>query len=378
VLKWVEFDVSVRKDQLEKLFRNVRFPLINVDYVQDLRKRDVVTKAKECDEMLKDIYHYRTSFNGDADMPNYLSEMSRKCHHRQEEMMCIVGTRSRHPNPQATEIKCFSFRRDAEYTLAALPEEPGACFAITKCNDDIYISGGYHGQSLVLQYVTSDNRWQHCAPMLEGRWGHSLVAVNGFLYAIGGSTKISQTLNTIECYDPKMNHWKVVAGLVIPVSFMPTAAVGNRIYIFGGKMIDKSLSTKLQCFDTSSKHCFILQEMPLISSVASRLAVVDDAVYIFYRHGDIMEFRVGSGTTVVGNMPHFDHYGVIPHEGQILIVGCQSNQYSTVVFNPVTREMAPYSRTVKAALCNFYCMPIIVSRQHVPAAPVAQENIEEQ
>ncbi|WAQ97198.1 KLHL6-like protein [Mya arenaria] len=367
VLKWVDFDPNNRRQELGKLFRNVRFPLICVKYVKELRKKDIVLGSEECNDMLKDVFLYLTSESDDpeSELPNYLSEMSRKCHHRQEEMMCIVGTRSRHPNPQATEIKCFSFRRDAEYSLAALPEEPGACFGITKCRDDVYVSGGYHGGDLVLKYKSSDNRWQHCTPMLEGRWGHSMVEVNGCIYAIGGSTRVPQTLSSIECYDPKLNQWKIVGGLVIPVSFMPTAAIGNRIYIFGGKMMDRTLSTKLQCFDTVTKHCFILDEMPLVSSTASRVAVIENTVYIFYRHGDIMEFKEGGRTTVVGNMPHFDHYGVVPQEGQILIVGCQSNQYSTVMFNPSTREMAPYCRTVKAALCNFYCLPITMSRQHM-------------
>jgi hypothetical protein len=203
--------------------------------------------------------------------------------------------------------------------------------------------------------------------MLEGRWGHSLVEVDGKIYAVGGSTKISQTLCSIECYDPVLNEWKLAGALNIPVSFMPTAAIGNRIYVFGGKLGDRTLTTKVQCFDIKRRMCFIIEDMPLMASTASRVAVVDEAVYIFYRHGDIVEFKVGSSVSVVGNMPHFDHYGVIPHEGQILIVGCQSNQYSTVMFNPVTREMTPYSRTVKAALCNFYCMPIVMSKQHIKA-----------
>lgn len=365
VLKWVNVDPERRRGELGKLFRNVRFPLICVKYVKDLSRNELVENDKECQMLLEDVYEYLMAKNSDLSGTKYLSEMSRNCHHRQEEMMCVIGTRSRHPNPQATEIKCFSFRRDAENTLASLPTEPGACFAVCKCRGDIYVSGGYHGQNTVLQFVSSENRWQHCSPMLEARWGHSMVEVGGCIYVVGGSTRISETLCSIECYDPKLNKWKLVGGIEIPVSFMPTATIGNRIYVFGGKLADRTLSTKVQCFDIKRRMCFIIEDMPLMASTASRVAVIDDAVYIFYRHGDIVEFKIGSPAIVVGNMPHFDHYGVIPHEGQILIVGCQSNQYSTVMFNPVTREMTPYSRTVKAALCNFYCMPIIMSKQHI-------------
>lgn len=369
ILKWVNVDPEGRNKELGKLFKNVRFPLISVKYVKDLSKNELVENNKECQSLLKDVYEYLIAKDTKVSGSIYLSELSRNCHYRQEEMMCVVGTRSRHPNPQATEIKCFSFRRDAEYTLASLPTEPGACFAVCKCRKDIYITGGYHGQNTVLQFVSNENRWQHCSPMLEARWGHSMVEVGGCIYVIGGSTRISQTLCSIECYDPSVNEWKLVGGLEIPVSFMPTAAVGNRIYVFGGKMSDRTLTTKVQCFDIDRRMCFIVEDMPLMASTASRLAVIDETVYIFYRHGDIVEFKVGSQATVVGNMPHFEHYGVIPHNGQILIVGCQSNQFSTVMFNPVTREMTPYSRTVKAALCNFYCLPIIMSKQHIQSEP---------
>ncbi|KAL4239718.1 Kelch-like protein 41 [Mactra antiquata] len=374
VLKWVEIDPQNRGKSLGKLFHNIRFPLISVKYVKELSKNEMVKNNEECQLLLKNVYDYLTSKDSDASGTKYLSEMSRQMHYRQEEMMCVVGTRSRHPNPQATEIKCFSFRRDAEYTLAALPQEPGACFAVCKYKDDVYVSGGYHGQNLVLQFVSSDNRWQHCSPLLEGRWGHSMIEVGGNIYVIGGSTRLPQTLSSIECYDTKRNEWKLAGGLQIPVSFMPTAAIGNKIYVFGGKLQDRTLSTKVQCFDVKKRMCFVMEDMPLMASTASRVTVLDDAVYIFYRHGDIVEYKEGSSATIIGNMPHFDHYGVVPHEGQILIVGCQSNQYSTVMFNPITRDMTPYSRTVKAALCNFYCMPIVISRQHINSSDTEEQK----
>ena len=363
VMKWVEADPSNRQKDLKKLFQFIRFPMISCEYIQNLNQHRLVAECEECRNILERMLVYLTS--KDADGLNGIKGLSRQFHHRQEEMMCVVGTRSRHPNPQMTEIKCFSFRRDAAYNLAALPSEPGACFAVTKLDDDVYVSGGYHGQTLLLRFVSSENKWQYCSPMLEGRWGHSMVSVDGKLFILGGSTRISETLSSVECYDPETNTCELFGGLQLPVSFMPTATIGHRIYIFGGKLQDRTLSTKIQCFDTRQRCCYILDDMPLVSSTASRVAVIENSVYIFYRHGDIMEYREGASATVVGNMPHFDHFGVVPHQGQILIVGSQSNQYSTVLYNPSTREMSPFVRTVKANLCNFYCLPVVMSRQYI-------------
>lgn len=363
VMNWVEADSVNRQKNIAKLFQFIRFPMIKREYIESLSQHRLVIGCKECTKILESMLIYLAS-NG-ADGVNSVEGLSRQFHHRQEEMICVVGTRSRHPNPQMTEMKCFSFRRDAEYNMAALPAEPGACFAVCNLNDDVYVSGGYHGQTLLLQFVASENKWQYCSPMLEGRWGHSMVSLDSKLYILGGSTRISETLSSVECYDPKTNTSELFGGLQLPVSFMPTAAIGHRIYIFGGKLQDRTLSTKIQCFDTKQRCCFILGDMPLVSSTSSRVAVIENTVYIFYRHGDIMEYVEGANATVVGNMPHFDHFGVLSHQGQILIVGSHINQYSTVLFNPSTREMTPYMRTVKANVCNFYCLPIIMSRQHI-------------
>ena len=363
VIRWVEADSSNRQTDLKKLFQYIRFPMIGCEYIQNLSQHALVVGSEECRDILEKMLVFHAE--KDTDGIVRIEGLSRQFHHRQEEMMCVVGTRSRHPNPQMTEIKCFSFRRDAAYNLAALPSEPGACFAVCKLDDDVYVSGGYHGQTLLLQFVSLANKWQYCSPMLEGRWGHSMVSFDGKLFILGGSTRISETLSSVECYNPKTNTCEPYGSLQLPVSFMPTATIGHKIYIFGGKLQDRTLSTKIQCFDTKQRCCYILGEMPLVSSTASRVAVIENAVYIFYRHGDIMEYREGATATVVSNMPHFDHFGVVPHQGQVLIVGSQSNQYSTVLFNPATREMSPFVRTVKANLCNFYCLPVVMSRQHI-------------
>ena len=367
VLRWIKADEAGRLQELSRLFRYIRFPLTRVEYIEKLNGTKLVQKSVEAQNILRSMHIFLTSPESDLHEHDlkHEAEKSRQFHHRHEEMMCVIGTRSRHPNPQTTEIKCFSYRRDAEYSLAALPSEPGACFAVCKHKEDVFASGGYHGETLFLKFLSCENRWQHCSPMLEGRWGHAMVSVGECIFIIGGNTKVSQTLSSIECYNIKLNRCELTGGLQLPVSFMPVAVVGHRIYIFGGKMHGGSLSRQIQCYDTKKGTCMLLGHIPPIASTASRVTVLNNVIYIFYRHGDIIQYKEGSEAIIVGSMPNFDHFGIVTFQGQILIVGSQSNQYKTVMFNPETKEMAPYHRTMKAALCNFYCMSIIISKQHI-------------
>lgn len=356
VLSWISADPATRGQYLEKLFGFVRFPMVNAAYLEQLGKNPIVQQSEAGQRILKSFSNYlNTGMTTTTVNP-------RQFHHRTEEMICVVGTRSRHPNPETTEIKCFSFNKDAEYKLASIPEEPGACYAVCCNNNDVYLSGGYLGQKRIMRYVSTENKWQACADMAEGRWGHSMAAVAGNVYVIGGSKKIPELIASIEQYNPSTDTTSVVGCLEIPVSFAAVTSLGNKIYIIGGKLENRNICRKIQCFDTVTKSCKVVADMPRVDSTIGRAVVVGEAIYVFYNQGEVVMYEEGGEPEVVASGVAFDHFGVVVHNGQVVIDGSYGNQSSTVVFDPVSREIEPFSRPVKVALCNFYCMPIVMSR----------------
>jgi len=90
-----------------------------------------------------------------------------------------------------------------------------------------------------------ENSWVSKAPMRQARSGLGAAAVNGKIYAIGGSTENGEwsisgrsarggVVGTNEEYDPALNEW-------VPKASMPTSRVGfsiaicqNKIYCIGG------------------------------------------------------------------------------------------------------------------------------------------------
>lgn len=83
----------------------------------------------------------------------------------------------------------------------------------------------------VLCYNPLTHMWKEISTLNEGRPHCKLVALNGFLYAIGG-----ECLHTVERYDPRQNRWSYVAPLpndTFAVAHMATAC-DDEIFVTGG------------------------------------------------------------------------------------------------------------------------------------------------
>ncbi len=78
-------------------------------------------------------------------------------------------------------------------------------------------------------------------PMPSKRVGFSTSAVNGKIYAIGGTDwddepRHGVVLRTVEEYDPLTNQWKRREGMRVARSFLATTAANGKIYATGGSV----------------------------------------------------------------------------------------------------------------------------------------------
>ncbi|XP_072282560.1 kelch domain-containing protein 7A [Pyxicephalus adspersus] len=83
----------------------------------------------------------------------------------------------------------------------------------------------------VLCYNPITDSWKEISPLNEARPHCKLVALDGFLYAIGG-----ECLHTVEKYDPRQNRWTYIAPLpndTFAVAHMATA-YDDEIFVTGG------------------------------------------------------------------------------------------------------------------------------------------------
>jgi len=85
--------------------------------------------------------------------------------------------------------------------------------------------------------TADENTWVEKAPMHQARRGLGVIAVDGKIYAIGGTASIgfiSSVLSINEQYNPTTNTWVYKASMPTARVYFAIAAYENKIYCFGG------------------------------------------------------------------------------------------------------------------------------------------------
>ena len=91
-------------------------------------------------------------------------------------------------------------------------------------NEYLYVIGGRDAHdrlSTVECYDASINAWSpwNVASLTTARWGHGVITLGGFIYAIGGRDGTHTVLSSAERYDPSTNVWTAVASMATGRSY---------------------------------------------------------------------------------------------------------------------------------------------------------------
>jgi len=105
-----------------------------------------------------------------------------------------------------------------------------------------------------------ENSWNTKTPMSQARAALGVVAVEGKIYAIGGSPGhgFSSFVGTNECYDPKTDTWVTLKSMPTPRAGFAIVAYQDKIHCIGGSTfsIDKGgilkLSTVVEVYDIAT------------------------------------------------------------------------------------------------------------------------------
>ncbi len=116
-------------------------------------------------------------------------------------------------------------------------------FATSAVNGKIFVVGGTlwdqrarRGKVLrtVEEYDPETNRWKPREDMRIGRSNLASSAVNGKIYAIGGSVQMLWTRKHVEKFDPATDTWEKKTDMLEPRSTGSAHVVDGKIYVFGG------------------------------------------------------------------------------------------------------------------------------------------------
>ncbi|XP_012886781.1 PREDICTED: kelch domain-containing protein 7A [Dipodomys ordii] len=160
--------------------------------------------------------------------------LQRRLQGRQRLVVADVG-------PQEGGGRLFSYEdaADAWHPLAQLPPEAVSrgCAICSLFNYLFVVSGcrgpGHQPSNRVFCYNPLTGIWSETSPLNQARPRCRLVAMGGYLYAIGG-----ECLNTVERYDPRLDRWTFAPPLpndTFALAHTGTAC-GDEIFLTGGSL----------------------------------------------------------------------------------------------------------------------------------------------
>ncbi|CAK8683048.1 unnamed protein product [Clavelina lepadiformis] len=122
--------------------------------------------------------------------------------------------------------------------------------SLVACKGSLYAVGGY-GRNCCLtsveRYEPHANVWTEGAPMTIGRESFAAVTINDVIYAVGGqSYEIAQ--NSVEKYDVVANQWSRVNAMQYKRWEHSACVMQGKIYVVGGRDNDNNRVMQIECY----------------------------------------------------------------------------------------------------------------------------------
>jgi N-acetylneuraminic acid mutarotase len=340
-IRWIAYNIMDRKQQLLKLMKCVRFPLMTqYELFQCNELTDLLQENKECTQMIleanwivasrmlgkKDLLNLmvsnpriRTRSHDFKDYPPIATPcqqtISGEKSHTTGEIIAVGGFI---PPLCSTAISGNSMnkyhRDDNEWKHYGNLPEPRLHFSVTIQNGTVYLTGGYDPRLKVKPpvptadafiFVIKTCTWIKIMPMNTARMYHSLASLKGMVYAIGGQEGNNKVLNTVECYNPKTDNWFFVEPMSEARLAVATGVIGDKLYTAGGygESIEKLIFDTVECFDPK-KNKWKSKNKLRIPRCDANIVVVNGKLYLC---GGITRSFLNNNS-VIGSEPSIDVY----------------------------------------------------------------------
>ena len=215
VMSWVSHDLAERSKFIRQLFEHVRLPLLSPECVR--QHLDTCPNAS-IKEMMNTLYKELLKFQ---QLPkNIIYRCPRK--HSQKYFYVIGG---------------YTRKLDARWS------ETVSLADVERCNE-----------------LITDLQTSSISPMKYPRNSVGVAALYGLVYVIGGEND-SLIYDSIECYNPVLNQWKLMASMCTPRVGLGACVVDNEIYVIGG-WIGSEIAKTIEKYNTEEDCWAVVGEVP--------------------------------------------------------------------------------------------------------------------
>lgn len=189
-MRWVLHDLSRGREALGQILERIRLPLISPKFLENYL---ITCQSASIQRMLTRILDgYR----------NYQS--------------LARGQQKVHTQPRRASRKCFFIIGGYSRRVGGRWSDTSSLFTVEKFDSFLQTCDSFS-----------------TAQMSFARSGHAVASIGGLIYAIGGEND-SLIYDTVECYDPALNSWSLVAPLTAPRVACGVCVVEDFMFVIGG------------------------------------------------------------------------------------------------------------------------------------------------
>lgn len=256
LVKWAAKD-AVRGINFHKLFKNIRLPLINEDYMRlSIQENQFVKDCPVCQQVLRKYWKFVAQQKSgevgsrEDNIYSYLNTTPRNGMYQKPMLVFSSGT-DRRDDRSLTSFDPVTFKN-----YVGVKPHPTFDFKfkidyyqlVTVCENQIFFLGGifyddYHfedaGSSLsdVYQYNIKIVKWEKRANMQTPRCCFAVAVVGRNIYAVGGKPTYprGEPTDSLEVFHTEHDSWTTLSPLPIKIYAHACATDKDAIFVFGGK-----------------------------------------------------------------------------------------------------------------------------------------------
>uniref|UniRef100_H0X992 Kelch like family member 30 n=1 Tax=Otolemur garnettii TaxID=30611 RepID=H0X992_OTOGA len=276
LLRWVRHDPQARAAHLPELLGLVHLDAVPGSCMQELLATEpLIQESEACRAALAQGH------GGVLPAPPQ----------KLQEVLVVVGGRAleedevgEEPTPHPGNFAFYNTKAKKWMALPDFPDYHKWGFSLAALNNNIYVTGGSRGTKTDTWSTTQawcfplkEATWKPVAPMLKARTNHASAALNGEIYAIGGTTL---DMVEVESYDPYTDSWMPASPALKYVSNFSAAGCRGRLYLVGSSAC-KYNTLALQCYSPVTDAWSVIASPFLPKYLSSpRCAALHGALYL--------------------------------------------------------------------------------------------------
>uniref|UniRef100_A0A9L0THD8 Kelch like family member 30 n=1 Tax=Equus caballus TaxID=9796 RepID=A0A9L0THD8_HORSE len=250
LLRWVRHDPQARATHLPELLSLVHLDAVPRPCVQQLLATEPLIRESEACQAALSQGH-----NG--------ALLALPQTQTLEEVLVVVGGRA--------------LEEDEEGAEEPAPHPGNFAFYNTKASGSRGTKTDTWSTTQAWCFPLTEAAWKPVAPMLKARTNHASAALNGEIYAIGGTTL---DVVEVESYDPYTDTWTPVSPALKYVSNFSAAGCQGRLYLVGSSAC-KYNALALQCYSPVTDTWSVIASPFLPKYLSSpRCAALQGALYL--------------------------------------------------------------------------------------------------